>query len=68
MIHNFAEGLAITDHLTASNIPVIPASIVCPGLTGPTPEGVPVKIKSPGSNVIMELMCSIKEGILGEYK
>jgi len=40
-----------------------PTVIICPGWTGPTPSGVPVRSKSPGSNFMIELTCSIKAGI-----
>jgi len=42
--------------------PSIPAVITSPEVTGPTPDGVPVKIRSPGSNVKIELIKLIISG------
>jgi hypothetical protein len=43
----------------ASLIPVIPAVIICPTLTGPTPCGVPKKEK----HVTTEMSCSSLEQV-----
>ena len=68
LLNRISYSFGLIGRLTTGNListnPVIPASITWPGFTGPTPSGVPVKIKSPGSSVMNELTDSIKLGIL----
>ena len=45
-----------TGKVTSTTPPPMPAVMVCPGFTGPTPSGVPVRMTSPTSRVKILLM------------
>jgi hypothetical protein len=49
------HGISATTGLLSSPTPSTQMSTVSPGTTGPTPDGVPVRITSPGCSVIAEL-------------
>jgi hypothetical protein len=67
IINNYQLLLTALNDIVDSSFPVSfrsPQVIVSPCFRLPTPSGVPVKITSPGSNFIIELTYSSRNGIL----
>jgi len=60
--HHCTEDGAITGTHISISSSVMPAVMVSPGMAGPTPSGVPVSNRSPGSNVCTALTAAIKAG------
>src|SRR4029079_12724871 len=52
-----------TTELVSAPMPSIETSTSSPGCIGPTPSGVPVRITSPGSSVITDVMWATRVGM-----